>query len=47
MRTMEQRLKDAVRSLDGKGVKPVQKRARRPSAMEKKLMAAKKAFKKR
>jgi hypothetical protein len=45
-RSMERQLKDAVRYLDkGTPVQPLQKRQPKPSSMEKRLMDAKKAFK--
>ena len=47
MRGMERELRDAVRYIGSSGEikeKPKQKRARRPSAMEKRLMQAKKAL---
>jgi len=47
-RTVERRLRDAVRFLDeGTKEKPLQKRKPKPSSMERRLLAAKKAFKKR
>jgi hypothetical protein len=48
VRKMETELRNAVRYLESGGEikgKPKQKRARRPSAMEKRLMEAKKALK--
>jgi len=47
-RTVERRLRDAVRFLDdGTREKPPQKRKSKPSSMEKRLMEAKKAFRRR
>jgi hypothetical protein len=47
-RSVERRLRDAVRFLDdGIKGKPLQKRKPKPSSIEKRLMAARKAFKKR
>jgi hypothetical protein len=49
-RSVEQKLREAVRYVGSGGeLKPkaIQQRKRRPSTMEKSLMAAKKAFKRR
>jgi hypothetical protein len=49
-RSVEQKLREAIRYVGSDGEekpKPIQNQKRRPSAMEKRLMDAKKAFKRR